>query len=69
LLDIVEAIGETKEQNECFFGYEKCPLTKKCSMHYKWKDVRHSINQVLSGTSLKDLKLQGLDSVGPFIQN
>lgn len=56
LLDIVLAVGEGKKTNECFFGYETCPLTSTCSMHDKWKSVQDEMNKVLQSTTLQDLK-------------
>ena len=56
LFDIVQAIGENKKPNECFFGYEKCPLTNKCSMHDNWSEVKQNIDTVLKSTTLLKIK-------------
>ena len=56
LLDIVKATGENTKENRCFFGYEKCPNDKKCAMHDKWTDIIENINNMLTTTSLDDLK-------------
>jgi len=63
LHDIVQAIDENKKQKECFFGFEKCPLTERCSMHDKWKNVQSTINSVLESTTLKDIKEEGTDKL------
>ena len=56
LLDIIQTTGEDPIGNMCFFGLEKCELVEKCVMHEKWASVRDNIFQVLSNTTLADIK-------------
>jgi Rrf2 family protein len=58
-LDIIIAAGERPFQNECFFGFQKCVLHTKCAFHKKWAMMKESILNVLSTTSLADLKESG----------
>jgi len=62
LLDIVEATGDDVISDHCFFGFDDCAFIQKCSMHDKWAEVRNNIYEVLSSTSLADLKEQGPNS-------
>jgi len=59
LLDIIRVTGDNKINNECFFGFKSCAFEKKCTMHEKWADVRKSINNVLTSTTLEELEKTG----------
>lgn len=59
LLDIIRVTGDNKINNECFFGFKSCAFEKKCAMHEKWADMRKSINNVLTSTTLKELEKTG----------
>jgi Rrf2 family protein len=59
LFEIVKATEETRFDNICFFGHDKCSLKKKCAVHYKWLQVREHIINVLKTTSLLDIKNSG----------
>ena len=56
LLDIVTAAGEKINQSECFFGLKNCTFSIKCQMHHKWADINKQIYEVLSNTTLLDIK-------------
>jgi Rrf2 family protein len=56
LLDIIQGTGDSILKNDCFFGFGNCALTEKCIMHEKWSKIRENIQQVLSTTSLADIK-------------
>lgn len=56
LMDIVEATEDTKNENLCFFGFQECPLSNRCSMHNQWGEVRDKTFQILKTTTLLDLK-------------
>lgn len=56
LLEIIQTAGEDPIGVMCFFGLEKCELVEKCVMHEKWGAVRENIFQVLSTTTLADIK-------------
>ena len=66
LLDIIYASGDYQSNNECFFGFQNCAFVKKCAMHDKWAAVHESINNILTSTSLAELKETGPHS---FILN
>ncbi|MCP4550490.1 MAG: Rrf2 family transcriptional regulator [Bacteroidetes bacterium] len=66
LLEIIHATGEDPVGDVCFFGFEKCAFVEKCAMHEKWTLVRDNINQVLSKTTLAEIK--GSESTS-FIKN
>jgi len=66
LFDIVNATGDNPIHNECFFGFHDCAFVKKCAMHDKWAAVRENINQVLTTTTLAEVKENGPHS---FISN
>lgn len=59
LLDIVNATEDTKLNQICFFGNKKCVEKKACAIHDKWAKVREHISEVLSSTSLLDIKNKG----------
>lgn len=56
LMDIVNAIGDNRLSNECFFGFDVCRLSEKCFMHEKWTAIKDDFRQVLLNTTLSDLK-------------
>lgn len=68
LYDIVVAVDEDKKPKECFFGYEKCPINEKCSMHDKWKSIRFAIDEVLTKTTLKDLIENGNNDFSKLLE-
>jgi Rrf2 family protein len=55
LMDIVESTNELVNENKCFFGFQDCPLTERCSMHDKWGEVRDATVNLLKTTTLMDL--------------
>jgi len=55
LLNIVEATDDVVNENICFFGFQNCPLTEKCSMHDKWGTVRDATIEILKTTTLLEL--------------
>jgi len=59
LLDIIRAVGDDQINKECFFGFQNCAFSQKCSMHYKWASVRENVNQVLSSTTLDEVNASG----------
>ena len=56
LLDIVLAAGEKFNQSECFFGLKNCTYSVKCKMHKEWAEINSRIHDVLSSTTLLDIK-------------
>ncbi len=56
LLDIVLAAGEKFNQSECFFGLKSCTYSVECKMHKEWAEINMRIHDVLSSTTLLDIK-------------
>lgn len=56
LLDIIDVVDPDYLTGKCFFGFDNCALQSTCSMHDQWSDVRTDIRNILSGTSLSDIK-------------
>jgi len=59
ILDIIQAVGVDHIKNECFFGFQDCAFINKCTIHDKWTAVQENINNVLTTTSLAELKGTG----------
>lgn len=55
LMDIVESTDDLVNVNKCFFGFQDCPLTERCSMHERWGEVRDATVDLLKSTTLMDL--------------
>lgn len=62
LIDIVRAMGDNPAGGNCFFGLENCAFINKCAMHDKWAAVREKIYEVLSSTTLEEIKKKGPDN-------
>ena len=56
LLQIIESTGENPLGELCFFGNRECDINNKCMMHDKWMKVRENMAQVLSTTTLEEIK-------------
>ena len=56
LMDIVEASGEKINKSDCFFGLKNCTFSVKCKMHKEWADISQRIHDVLSNTTLLNIK-------------
>ena len=63
ILDIIHAVGVDQIKNECFFGFQNCAFINKCAIHDKWTAVQEHINNVLTTTSLAELKETGHHSL------
>lgn len=55
LSDILEAIGEPLESNQCILGFEKCDSSNPCSLHEKWVEPQTIIDTMVNTTTLKSL--------------
>jgi len=62
LLDIVNSVDSSQLEEQCFFGFGSCALTEKCAMHEKWAGIRKNTLNVLSTTTLQELKEFGPQS-------
>lgn len=56
LMDIIEATTDKALENNCFFGFQACPLNNRCSMHDKWGEVRDNLTHLLKTTTLQNIK-------------
>lgn len=56
LFEIVNATEDFSKENQCFFGFQECPLQNRCSMHNKWGEVRDQTFSILKNTTLLDIK-------------
>lgn len=56
LFEIINATEDFSKENQCFFGFQECPLQNRCSMHDKWGEVRDKTFLILKTTTLQDIK-------------
>jgi Rrf2 family protein len=59
---IIDAVEGLDSLNTCFLGVRNCDLAVKCAMHDLWAGVKDSMNTILSGTTLKDIRDKNLSS-------
>ena len=55
LSDIVTAIDGTLFYNKCALGFDTCNDDQPCSLHYKYKDLKTGIKEMIEQTTLADL--------------
>jgi len=55
LLDILEAIGESIEADQCILGFEKCDSSNPCALHNSWIKPKQMIDEMVNSTTLKSL--------------
>jgi Rrf2 family protein len=55
LAEIIEAAEGPQRQPECFLGYEKCPLKRRCAMHEVWAESQKRTQRQLARVSLAKL--------------
>ena len=55
LREILEATEGPVSVNVCVVDEDACDLTKTCSAHKVWRQVRYSINKMLEQITLKDV--------------
>lgn len=58
LMDIINATDPIEIENKCFFGFHSCPLTNTCSMHNRWGEIRDKTIEMLTKTTLDDLRAE-----------
>ena len=56
LMDIINATDPIEIENKCFFGFQSCPLSNTCSMHDRWGEIRDKTIDMLTNTTLNDLR-------------
>jgi len=55
LIDILNAVKEYVNQNECILGIGLCKESKKCSLHDACRNPKQSMIKMLSNTTLENL--------------
>ena len=55
LYDIVGPIEQLAKWNGCILGRPECSEVDPCAIHKRWKVVKESYLQLLSGTTVADL--------------
>ncbi|MCK5137590.1 MAG: Rrf2 family transcriptional regulator [Bacteroidales bacterium] len=56
LAEIVDAVEGLDILGTCIMGFNKCPFNHTCAMHETWETTRKSIVNILSNTTLDQLK-------------
>ncbi len=55
LCDILEAIGESLEEERCILGFDKCDSSNPCALHDQWIQPKELIETMLTTTTLASL--------------
>ena len=55
LSDILEAVGESMETDQCILGFEKCDSSNPCALHNTWSKPQQMIDTMVNTTTLKSL--------------
>lgn len=55
LIDVVKAIDGNKLFTGCGLGLKECSEKKPCPIHYEFKEIRDSLQEMLENTSIQDL--------------
>jgi Rrf2 family protein len=63
LIDIINSLDPEFNSNLCFFGLKDCAFQPACIMHNQWTDVRTRVNNILSSTTLLNLKQNELHNL------
>ncbi len=64
LAQVVEAIDGDKIYNGCGLGLKTCNEKRPCPMHFHFKEIRNSLKQMLSTTTLFHLSEHIEDGTG-----
>ena len=67
LEQIVQAIDGDKIYNGCGLGLHECNEDHPCPVHFKFRDIRAGLQQMLSKTSLEELAM-GISSGETFLK-
>lgn len=57
LYDVVEPIDHVSKWKGCFMGNVACSPTDPCALHHKWEQVRDIYMQMLTMSTLDDIKV------------
>lgn len=55
LSDILEAIGEEIQADNCILGFDKCDSLNPCALHNSWEKPKQMIDEMINTTTLKSL--------------
>ena len=55
LIEILEAVNECIDSQNCILGTGLCNITKKCSLHDMWKNPKKAINDMFQNKTLADM--------------
>ncbi|PID88238.1 MAG: hypothetical protein CSB06_02025 [Bacteroidia bacterium] len=55
LLDIIQAVEQTKKYTGCILGFENCSDEKPCVVHQEWVKVGKKTMEIFSKISLREL--------------
>ena len=55
LLQLVRAIGETEQLNQCVLHFKKCNAKAPCPMHHHFEALKNRWQQLLMATNIADL--------------
>ena len=56
LSEIVESVEGIDVLGTCIMGFKKCPFNHSCAMHETWQQTREGILDILTNTTLAQLK-------------
>ena len=56
LAQIIDSVEGLEVFGTCIMGFRECPFDHKCAMHETWSETRENILNVLSNTTLAQLK-------------
>ena len=60
LVQILDAVGDDAFGGErCVFWREECSITDPCPLHFRWREVRPFMEQVLGGLTLAQISSHG----------
>lgn len=56
LSEIIQSTEGFEHEPHCLFGFGECAFNNSCALHDLWSESHRSMVNILSTTSLKDLK-------------
>jgi len=59
LADVVEVVEGLESYERCILGFATCDDAHPCPLHERWHGPRESIRNMLDGTTLADLAVNG----------
>jgi Rrf2 family protein len=68
LIDIVSAIDGLDIFHRCVLGFAGCNLSAPCPLHEKWGKLRNETYEMLSNSTLADLKEKSINKIQNLYQ-